>query len=338
MEEGTDFRSRRENFMKGIQLTNAGSVNGRVSYIGDRIRRGTPEQEAKHRKLRQAADYYFSLPEEERLEIQRKQMRAQNSGKRTKRKVKGARTEKEKYEGSKNKLLNVIATIAFSGLAISTLVAANKVSALSSQKQDKSFDALTQNQDTLEMLGISRETVAEIEEIDNIISSGELSNYSDEELLKLGERIASLQLDTIKGKLANELGVTEDNILVTPDYNDGAPKGVVKVTTEEGEMVYNREGDLLDDKNNISTEISDYIVNIANTQTANSRLEDGVADRDDVIEQYTSAIGKTKDFATKEVVKDDNGNISLNIVPYQDIDELIQNDGKTQDIDDGDER
>ena len=338
MEEGTDFRSRRENFMKGIQLTNAGSVNGRVSYIGDRIRRGTPEQEAKHRKLRQAADYYFSLPQEERLEIQRKQMRAQNSGKRTKRRVNGVRIEKEKYIGSKNKLLNVIAKIAFSGLAISTLVAANKVSALSSQKQDKSFDALTQNQDTLEMLGISRETVAEIEEIDNIISNGELSNYSDEELLKLGERIASLQLDTIKGKLANELGVTEDNILVTPDYNDGAPKGVVRVTTEEGEMVYNREGDLLDDKNNISTEISDYIVNIANTQTANSRLEDGVADRDDVIEQYTSAIEKTKDFATKEVVKDDNGNISLNIVPYQDIDELIQNDGKTQDIDDGEER
>lgn len=338
MEEGTDFRSRRENFMKGIQLTNAGSVNGRVSYIGDRIRRGTPEQEAKHRKLRQAADYYFSLPQEERLEIQRKQMRAQNSGKRTKRRVNGVRIEKEKYIGSKNKLLNVIATIAFSGLAIFALVAANKVSALSSQNQDKTFDALTQNQDTLEMLGISRETVAEIEEIDNIISNGELSNYSDEELLKLGERIASLQLDTIKGKLANELGVTEDNILVTPNYNDGAPKGVVRVTTEEGEMVYNREGDLLDDKNNISTEISDYIVNIANTQTANSRLEDGVADRDDVIEQYTSAIGRTKDFATKEVVKDDNGNIFLNIVPYQDIDELIQNDGKTQDIDDGEER
>ena len=91
-------------------------------------------------------------------------------------------------------------------------------------------------------------------------------NAQKEELLKLGENIDNVQLETIKGKLANELGVSEDDIVVAPDYNDDAPKGVVRVTKDNVETRYNREGDLFDGENNISAEISDYILNIANTQ------------------------------------------------------------------------
>lgn len=329
MGEVINFQNRRKNFMKGIQLTDANQMNDRVSYIGNRIREGTPEQEAKHKRLREAADYYYSLSPEARLEIQKKQMEQERARKR--RKVKGARKKEEKYVGSRDKLTASLAAIAFAGVAFGTILAGIEANAIDKKPQyNVGLDGITQNQDLLQHLGISKETVAEIQSLQNMVDNGEINNLSDEELLKIGERIESVQLTTIKGKLANELGVSEDEIIVAPDYNDDAPKGVVKVTTPSGETRYNREGDLFDSQNNISGEISDYILNIANTQTANSRMEDGAYNRDEIISQYTSAINETSTIATKEMIKDENGNISLSQISEQEMDALIQNDGRIQ--------
>lgn len=325
MGEVIDFQSRRKNFMKGIQLTNANQINDRVSYIGDRIKKGTPEQEANHRRLREAADYYYSLSPEERLEIQRKQMKEKEARKKTRKQVKRATKSTKNYSGSKNEMTKKIAAIALTGVLVAGI--AGVVKANESKVNAPSgitLEEISQNQDALQKLGISKETVAEIQSLQSIVDSGEINNLSEEELLKLGENIDNVQLETIKGKLANELGVSEDDIVVAPDYNDDAPKGVVRVTKDNVETRYNREGDLFDGENNISAEISDYILNIANTQTANSRIEKGTYDRDEVISQYTSAINETSKIATKEMSVDDKGNISLSPVSEQEIDALIQ--------------
>lgn len=332
MGEVIDFRGRRDNFMKGIQLTNPNNTARRVGYIGDRIRRGTPEQEANHRRLREAADYYYSLSPEERLEIQRRQMEKENARKTTKRQIKRPTARKEKYTGKANGLTKVIAGVAFTGLVAAVIAGGVNANETNQNLQNrKNLEALSQNQDALQELGISQEAINEIQSLQTELNSDEIENINDADLLDLGDRVEDIQMYTIKSKLANSLGVSEESIELSINYGDDLPTASVIVTKDDGTKTrYNGDG-IFDFNDNISSEISDYIVGLGNTQTANSRLENGTADKSSVIEQYRSAIEDTSNIATKEVEIDENGNISLSQVSQQEIDQLIQNDGKTQD-------
>ena len=68
---------------------------------------------------------------------------------------------------------------------------------------------ITQNANELEQLGIDRKTAEELVELQKIVNSGELENYSSEELLGVGQRIEDVQMDVLKTKLAQTLNVNK---------------------------------------------------------------------------------------------------------------------------------
>ena len=315
MGEVINFEERRKNFMKGIQLTDA----DRVSYIGDRTRfvKDTPEKRANHSALRRASETYFSLSPEERLEVQRKDMKAKerNKGKR----VTGARSSGS-YKGSKKGLRNVLLV---GGLGIVLALGAKAVdysSSIATETQDRvPLEQVIGNQDELARLGISNETATEIQNLYSEINGVDIENLSSEELLSLGSRVEDVQLDTMKEKIANEMGVPVESIELNVDYTNHNPEASVII---DGKAF--NEGDILDSNDNISSEMADYIKEIAGTQNTNSSLEEGSITKQDALEQYRGAMESVRDVSTKELSIDENGNMSLSQVSRAEIDRAME--------------
>ena len=74
-----DSRRKRNEFKEGLRVdtssfSNRRQESDRVSYIGNRIAPGTPEQRRNHRRLRREADLYFSLPEKEKIWMQKRRI------------------------------------------------------------------------------------------------------------------------------------------------------------------------------------------------------------------------------------------------------------------------
>ena len=316
MGEVINFQERRKNFMKGIQLTDA----DRVSYIGDRTRfvKDTPERRANHSALRRASETYYGLSPEERLEAQRRDMEAKerNKGKR----VTGARSSGS-YKGSKKGLRNVLLV---GGLGIVLALGAKAVdysSSIATETQDRvPLEQVIGNQDELARLGISNETATEIQNLYSEINGVDIENLSSEELLSLGSRVEDVQLDTMKEKIANEMGVPVESIELRVSYSTSeSPKASVIIDGKG----YN-EGDFLDYNDNISSEMADYIKEIAGTQSTNSSLEEGSITKQDALEQYRGAMESVRDVSTKELSIDENGNMSLSQVSRAEIDRAME--------------
>ena len=272
MGEVINFEERRKKFMQGIQLTGT----DKVSYIGDRTRfiNDTPERRRNRRALERAAEEYYSLTPEERLEVQRKNMETEG------RRVTGARSSGN-YKGSR-KALNLL-LVGFIGAAITVGaygIASNNSKAAETQDRVP-LEQVIGNQDELARLGISNETATEIQNLYSELNSADIENLSEEEVLSLGSRVEDVQLDTMKEKIANEMGVPVESIELRVSYTDHEPKARVEVD----DKVYN-EGDFLDHNDNISGEMADYIKEIAGTQNTNSSLEEGSITQQDSLEQY----------------------------------------------------
>lgn len=306
-------------------------------YYNLLVRRYGPIDQGAEKAFRTAAQRISELPQGERTtrkmrEILTNELKKTRSSRRLPRKahnrVKGARTGKGKGSFKpKGRALTAVALAVVLGLG--TTAALINDSKQNGEKLDSTqLEQLVNNQEELERLGISERNVTEIQEIAEIINSGEIDSYSEEELLELGKRIDKLQLSTIKEKLSDVLQVPEDKIVVSPDYNDGAPKGVVGVRDENGKTIKSyRSEDTIFANYFISGEISDYIVNIANTQTANARLEDGILDPAKAKGQYKTAMRETIEIAGKEIVTDKEGRtIKLEPVSKEQIDEIINDD------------
>lgn len=315
MGEVINFEERRKNFMKGIQLTGT----DRVSYIGDRTRfiNDTPERRRNHRALERASEEYFSLSPEERLEVQRKSMKAEerNRGKR----VTGARSSGN-YKGSR-KGLNLL-LVGFIGAAIAVGaygIASNNSRAAEAQDRVP-LEQVIGNQDELARLGISNETATEIQNLYSELNSGDLENLSEEEVLSLGSRVEDIQLNTMKEKIANEMGVPVESVELRVSYSTSEPAKASVIVDGKG---YN-EGDFLDHSDNISGEMADYIKQIAGTQSTNSGLEEGNITKQDALEQYRKAVESVKDVSTKELSIAENGNMSLSQVSREDIDRAME--------------
>ena len=314
MGEVINFEERRKNFMKGIQLTGT----DRVSYIGDRTRfiNDTPERRRNHRALERAAEEYFSLSPEERLEVQRKSTKAEerNRGKR----VTGARSSGN-YKGSR-KALNLL-LVGFIGAAIAVGaygIASNN--SRTAETQDRvALEQVIGNQDELARLGISNETATEIQNLYSELNSADIENLSEKDVLSLGSRVEDIQLATMKEKISNEMGVPVESIELRVSYTDHVPKASAIIDGK----VYN-EGDFLDHNNNISSEMATYIEKIAGTQSTNSRLEEGSITKQDALEQYRGAMESVRDVSTKEFSIDENGNMSLSQVSRADIDKAME--------------
>lgn len=310
-----DFQERRKNFMKGIQLTDA----DRVSYIGDRTRfvKDTPERRANYSALKRASQAYYSLSPEERLEVQRRSMKARE--RRRGKKVTGARSSGN-YKGSRKGLNIVLAGVIGAAIAVGAYgIVSNDSRA--TEKQDRvALEQVIGNQDELARLGISNETATEIRNLYSELNNGDLENLSEEEVLGLGSRLEDVQLSTMKEKIANEMGVSVESVELRVNYSTSEPPKARAIINDK---VYS-EGDFLDYNDNISSEIADYIKEIAETQSINSSLEEGSITKQDALEQYREAIESARDTSTKELSIDENGNISLSQVSREDIDKAME--------------
>lgn len=315
MGEVINFEERRKKFMQGIQLTGT----DKVSYIGDRTRfiNDKPERRANRRALERAAEEYYSLTPEERLEVQRKNMEAEE--RRKGRRVTGARSSGN-YRGSRKGLGKALLAV---GLGVVLALGAKAVvdnNSKAAETQDRvALEQVIGNQDELARLGISNETATEIQNLYSELNSADIENLSEEEVLSLGSRVEDVQLDTMKEKIANEMGVPVESIELRVSYTDHAPKARVEVD----DKVYN-EGDFLDHNDNISGEMADYIKEIAGTQSTNSGLEEGSITKQDALEQYRGAMESVRDVSTKEFSIDENGNMSLSQVSKADIDKAME--------------
>ena len=321
MGEVINFGERRRNFMKGIQLTGT----NRVSYIGDRTRfkKDTPEIRRKHRRLRAAAEYYDTLPENERVWMDKRRIAREEKGVYEPMTIKGIKREHKIYTGRK-RLMSVAILLGGGALAIAMLDGANtyKNSQLNinSDTQDRvPLEQVIGNQDELARLGISNETATEIQNLYSELNSADIENLSEEEVLGLGSRVEDIQFDTMKEKIANEMGVPVESIELRVSYTDHVPKASAIIDGKG----YN-EGDFLDHNDNISGEMADYIEKIAGTQSTNSRLEEGSITKQDALEQYRGAMESVRDVSTKELSIDGNGNMSLSQVSRADIDKAME--------------
>ena len=314
MGEVINFQERRKNFMKGIQLTDA----DRVSYIGDRTRfvKDTPERRANHSALRRASETYYGLSPEERLEAQRRDMEAKERNKG--RKVTGARTSGN-YKGSRKALNIVLAGVIGAAIAVGAYGIVSNNSKAAETQDRVPLEQVIGNQDELARLGISNETATEIQNLYYEINGVDIENLSSEELLSLGSRVEDVQLDTMKEKISNEMGVPVESIELNVDYTNHNPEASVII---DGKAF--NEGDILDSNDNISSEMADYIKEIAGTQNTNSRLEEGSITKQDALEQYRTAIESVRDVSTKELSIDENGNMSLSQVSRAEIDRAME--------------
>lgn len=314
MGEVINFEERRKKFMQGIQLTGT----DKVSYIGDRTRfiNDTPERRRNRRALERAAEKYFSLSPEERLEVQRKSMKAEE--RRKGRRVTGARSSGN-YKGSR-KALNLL-LVGFIGAAIAVGaygIASNNSKAAETQDRVP-LEQVIGNQDELARLGISNETATEIQNLYSELNSADIENLSEKDVLSLGSRVEDIQLATMKEKISNEMEVPVESIELRVSYTDHVPKASAIIDGKG----YN-EGDFLDHNNNISSEMADYIEKIAGTQSTNSRLEEGSITKQDALEQYRGAMEGVRDVSTKEFSIDENGNMRLSQVSRADIDKAME--------------
>ena len=315
MGEVINFGERRRNFMKGIQLTGTGGV----SYIGDRTRfiNDTPERRANRRALERAAEEYYSLTPEERLEVQRKNMEAEE--RRKGRRVTGARSS-GKYKGSRKGLNLLLVGFIGAAIAVGAYGIASNNSRTAETQDRVALEQVIGNQDELARLGISNETATEIQNLYSELNSGDLENLSEEEVLSLGSRVEDVQLATMKEKISNEMGVPVESVELRVSYSTSeSPKASVIIDGKG----YN-EGDFLDHNDNISGEMADYIEKIAGTQSTNSRLEEGSITKQDALEQYRGAMESVRDVSTKEFSIDGNGNMSLSQVSRADIDKAME--------------
>lgn len=280
------------------------------------------------RREREATNYYNSLSTQEKMRIENERRKARQGDKKQ---IRGARSGKgEKYKGSKSRMTKAIAVGTGILLVLGAITGIKGYEASQNTQGLNNLEEIVQSENALEKLGISSETAEEIQSLQTELSSSEIENLSDSELLSLGNRVEAVQMDTIKSKLAKTLEVNEDEITVTPKYSMSSNESntaYVTVSKDGEETVYNV-GDFLDGNNNISQEISDSIISLGNTQTVNSKIKSGDFDKAGAIEQYRSGIDDVSKIAIKEMSMDDNGNISLSPVSQQEIDALIQNDGE----------
>lgn len=315
---------KRKEFRESLKVDTS-SFNRNQNYSGGRT---IANNLAQGRRTREATNYYNSLSTQEKMRIENERRKA---GYRDRRQIRGATSGKgREYKGSKSKMTKAIALGAGILLVLGAIGGIKGYEASQNTQNVNNLEEIAQSENALEKLGISQETINEIESLQTELNSSEIGNLSDSDLLSLGNRVEAVQMDTIKEKLAKTLEVNKDEITVTPEFSmSGANLDTARVTvTKDGEETIYNVGDFLDGNNNISQEISDSIINLGNTQTVNSKVESGEFDRDGAIEQYRSGVDDASKIAIKEMSMDDNGNISLSPVSQQEMDALIQNDGE----------
>lgn len=178
------------------------------------------------------------------------------------------------------------------------------------------------NGETLESLDIDQNIQ---DELLNLQAALENEDITNSELIALSTRINDLQFDTIKTKLAKNLGVEESDIhlsTVAIAKDEGRIESTEKISVDGGKT-YTRK-DWFKNKNTMTDEIGDYIKNIGDMQRLMGQIQNGDINRQDIINQYKEVLQEIDQMAASEMTIDENGNISVEQVTQKNLEEKNQ--------------
>lgn len=169
-----------------------------------------------------------------------------------------------------------------------------------------------ENGENLDSLGIDNNILLEMQDIEEMLEKGDLTN---EEIIKLAPRISELQFDTAKTKLANTLGVAENEIrLYTRPIEEGQTRETIK--TSNG-MYTNK--DIFTYENTIPSELSNYIKEIGGMQDVMKKIQEGDINREEILEKYGKMIKNTSQLAASKMNVDEKGNITVEYTKVADL-------------------
>lgn len=220
-------------------------------------------------------------------------------------------SKETKYKGNVKKKV-VALLLAGVTIAGGYNVAKNVYNEYQQQNSPITLEQALEEGETLEILGINNNIVSEIQEIKTMLERDDLTN---EEMIRLAPRISALQFDTAKTKLANTLGVSENDIKL---YTRHAEEGQTRETVETSNNIYTNK-DIFTYENTIPTEISNYIKEIASMQDTMQQLQEGNIDRKEILKKYNDKIENTSKFAATVIKVDEKGNISVEQTKVADL-------------------
>lgn len=232
------------------------------------------------------------------------------------------KTKIKRAKNKRRKLIGRITAIGLAGIALVSggMLIQNQHEKNKEENQPAMLDELLENEvSSLEELGIDEDMASRLEELDTILTEGNLTNT---ELIKLSKKISDLQFDITKSKLAGVLGVSQDDIKL---YTYGADKDG---KNHEKVEVYNKgildktytNKDFLENSDTISPEISDMIRDIGSMQDVMQQLQEGDFKREGIINKYKDFLENTSQFAGMKLQIDEKGNITAEAVKVKDLD------------------
>lgn len=168
------------------------------------------------------------------------------------------------------------------------------------------------NGENLDSLGIDNNILLEMQDIQEMLEKDDLTN---EEIIKLAPRISGLQFDTAKSKLANTLGVTENEIrLYTTPIEEGQTRETIKTSND---MYTNK--DIFTYENTMPSELSNYIKEISEMQKIMEEMKKGNINRKEILEKYEKMVNNTSQLAASKMNVDDRKNIKVEYTKVVDL-------------------
>lgn len=240
---------------------------------------------------------------------QEKRRKRENERKRRMRKTKEAK--RSKFTGNIKK---TVTALFFTGILLAGgYTVKNAYDWSQQQNAPITLKQALENGEDLNSLGIDSNILLEMQDIEEMLEKGNLTN---EEIIKLAPRISALQFDTAKAKLANTLGVSEDEIRL---YTRPVEEGQTRETVKTSNGIYINK-DIFTYENTIPPEVSDYIKEIGKMQDVMQKLQEGNINREEILAKYGEMLEKTSQIAASKMKVDEKGNISVEQTKVSDLD------------------
>lgn len=250
----------------------------------------------------------------------------------TKKKIYEKKKRIKKAKAAKRKFIGRITALGLAAVAAFPVgkIAYDEYTEYQQQNSPITLDMALEHGETPNSLGIDNDTLLEIEEIEKIL---EKENLTNQDIIALALKINSAYFDTVKGKLADTLGVQKEEIKIyTEPAEEGTTMETVKV--KNGNTYINK--DIFTYKNSISKEISDSIKSIGEMQDIMEKIRKESSDKDEIIEELENKAKEISQIAAMKMNIDENGNISADVTKEKDLNDKT-NQIKTASIDEGPE-
>lgn len=186
-------------------------------------------------------------------------------------------------------------------------------------QENKILNNAISSGETLETLGINGDIQANLQDLQQKMMSGNLTN---QEIIQMAPQINNLCFDVSKSKLSNVLGVRQENISFEENFEDGITRPKIVVETPYSKDVYHEESIL--NKNTFPKEISKEIEDIKAIQKIIQEVQNGNFNRDYVLNKYSTILQHTENLAASPL-KLENGKIIVNEKGSQEKDNQEKN-------------